>query len=39
MLDCLAESVDRWAPVIRGATETSSIALELDEAEVSGRDV
>lgn len=39
MLDCLAESVDRWAPVIRRAMETGSVELELDTAEVSGRGV
>jgi len=35
MLDCLAESVDRWAPVIRRAMETGSVDLRGDEAEVS----
>lgn len=37
LLDCLAESVDRWAPVIRHAMDTGCIDLERRPAEVSGR--
>jgi hypothetical protein len=35
MLDCLAESVDRWAPVIRRAMDTGGVELQADATAVS----
>jgi hypothetical protein len=33
MLECLAESVDRWHPVIRRASEEGVVALDCPEPE------